>query len=343
MEEFGWDAIAWQRLFIGALRACFQSGFRFRGLFILSLIFLSACFSGKSPGPPVQQFDTESIKNQKVREEVNYGRNLIARTAEYLGPEGRVNKYAKNRMNCQNCHLDAGSKIYGNHFLKSHSIYPMYRPREGRVLTLADRVNNCIVRNLSGVPIPYNSREMRAILAYIRWLGTGTKVDDIDSDTRLGPITLMKRAASPNRGKFVFEKHCVSCHGVSGQGKSTPDGKSLVYPPLWGQQSYQKGTSMHLLSKFARFVKYNMPFGLVGNDPVLTDEEAWDVAAFVNDDSIHPRPPAQELNDYPFFEEKPFDYSFGPFADPFPASQHKFGPFLEIIQYYEKNKKNPHK
>jgi hypothetical protein len=39
-----------------------------------------------------------------------YGRQLISNTAEYLGPQGII-KPMSNGMNCQNCHLDAGTKL----------------------------------------------------------------------------------------------------------------------------------------------------------------------------------------------------------------------------------------
>src|SRR6188508_1822999 len=39
---------------------------------------------------------------------VMYGHELIANTSQYLGPRGNVNAIS-NGMNCQNCHLDAGT------------------------------------------------------------------------------------------------------------------------------------------------------------------------------------------------------------------------------------------
>jgi thiosulfate dehydrogenase len=273
-----------------------------------------------------------SVDHVKTRDEIQYGKDLIARTSFYLGPAGTVRKLTQSRMNCQNCHLNAGTKQFGNSFFQSHALYPRYRPREGKILTLADRVNNCIERNLNGIPLSYDSREMRAMLAYFKWLSSGQQVIDRDLDTRLGKITFPKRAADPKKGEVVFQKHCVVCHGSDGQGKLTEDGISYSFPPLWGDQSYQVGGSMFMVSRFARFVKYNMPFGMVDEKPLLTDEEALDVAAFVNDDGVHPRPFPKRGLDYPYPEDKPFDYPFGPFADPFSELRHKFGPFPEIIE-----------
>ena len=57
---------------------------------------------------------------------------------------------------------------------------------------------------------------------------------------------------------------------------------------------------------------------------MLTDEEAWDVAAFVNS---QPRPAKVFKEDWPNISLKPFDHPFGPYTDSFSEQQHKYGPF----------------
>jgi thiosulfate dehydrogenase len=73
----------------------------------------------------------------------------------------------------------------------------------------------------------------------------------------------------------------------------------------------------------------NMPFGATYENPVLTDEEAWDVAAYIN--SL-PRPVRMFPEDWPDIRTKPFDHPFGPYADPFSERQHKYGPFSAIVK-----------
>ena len=114
------------------------------------------------------------------------------------------------------------------------------------------------------------------------------------------------------------------------------DGQKLyTYPPLWGEEGYQPGSSMHRVIKMARWLKANMPHdSATWKKPVLTDEEALDVAAFVNDDRIHKRP-SPVTEDYPRPAEKAIDYGVPPFADSFSAVQHKFGPYQPIIDYWK--------
>ncbi len=67
-----------------------------------------------------------------------------------------------------------------------------------------------------------------------------------------------------------------------------------------------------------------MPLGATYNHPLLTDEEAWDIAAFVNS---QPRPAIDLSKDWPDIAAKPVDFPFGPYTDTFSEAQHKYGPF----------------
>jgi thiosulfate dehydrogenase len=142
----------------------------------------------------------------------------------------------------------------------------------------------------------------------------------------------MNRPADPVKGKLIFASKCVTCHGQNGQGVFAADKKSYTYPPLWGAHSYNDGAGMYRMSNFAGFVKNNMPFGATYQSPQLTDEEAWDVAAFVNS---QPRPHRDQHNDWKDLKNKPIDFPFGPYADGFSEKQHKFGPYKPIQDQYK--------
>jgi thiosulfate dehydrogenase len=79
-----------------------------------------------------------------------------------------------------------------------------------------------------------------------------------------------------------------------------------------------------------------MPFDKVAvGKPYLTDAQALDIAAYVNDDSVHTRPNPKTL-DYPNPKAKAIDYAHAPFSDPFSEKQHRLGPYKPIIQYWKK-------
>jgi len=70
-------------------------------------------------------------------------------------------------------------------------------------------------------------------------------------------------------------------------------------------------------------------------NPQLSDEEAWDVAAYVNS---QPRPKKTFTHDWPDISKKPIDHPFGPYSDDFSELQHKYGPF-GVIKEQRKAKK----
>lgn len=287
------------------------------------------------------QFDTSkiwaapdpfSITEETDAKLIQYGRDLIARTSDYLGKEGIV-KPISNGMNCQNCHLDGASKPFGNNYSAVAATYPKFRPRSGTAETIAKRVNDCFQRSLNGQPLDSNSREMKAITAYIRWLGQAVPKGKTPKGAGLLKLPFLPRAANPDSGRVVFVAKCQSCHGADGQGLPMPEGNGRRYPPLWGANSYNEAAGLYRVSTFAGYVKANMPLGATYENPQLTDAEAWDVAAFVNS---QPRPKHPFLaTDFPNIAKKPFDHPFAPFADSFPEIQHKLGPFQPIVDFYK--------
>lgn len=280
---------------------------------------------------------TDQVTTGKERELVIYGQELVAHTAAYFGPKGSVLQIS-NGMNCQNCHLDAGTRPWGNNYGAVYSTYPKFRDRSGTVEDIFKRVNDCFERSLNGKPIDTGSREMQAIYTYLKWLGQevpkGTKL----VGSGLEKLPYLERAASPEKGSVVYVSKCQSCHGASGEGQAAPDGKTFATPPLWGTHSYNDGAGLYRLSNFASFVKYNMPFGQATHaSPVLSVEEAWDVAAFVNS---QPRPHIDQSKDWPDVAKKAIDVPFGPYADAFSPQQHKYGPFAPIAAVKAGSKKS---
>ena len=80
-----------------------------------------------------------------------------------------------------------------------------------------------------------------------------------------------------------------------------------------------------------------MPYGTTHDDPVLTDDEAYDVAGYIN---YQRRPKREgENEDYPKLYEKPADTPYGPYVGGFPPEQHRLGPFQPITTRLDALKK----
>jgi thiosulfate dehydrogenase len=278
--------------------------------------------------------DTVTMAGNNNAEQIRYGRDLIANTARYFGPEGSVS-HSSNGMNCQNCHLDAGTKPFGNNYSGVASTYPKFRERSGKTESISKRVNDCFERSLNGKAVDTTSKEMKAILAYMHWLGTGVKKGAKPAGCGIEDIAMLDRPADAEKGKNIFNAKCISCHGADGQGKKNADGIAYQYPPLWGAHSYNTGAGLYRLTRFAGYVKNNMPWGASKETPQLSNEEAWDVAAYVNS---QPRPSGKIDKDWPRLAAKPIDNPFGPYVDPFTEQQHKYGPYGPITAWVKKQR-----
>lgn len=212
------------------------------------------------------------------------GREIVENTKDH--PLSKV--YVGNALNCTSCHLDNGTHPQAASFIGVATAYPAWSPRESRVVTLEDRLLNCFMRSQNGTRPPLGSEVSVAIAAYITWLSTGQPIRQ-NPDFSLGPnhtpalsppdgTTANRDGAKGdiNRGKALFADHCADCHGDKGLGSE--DG-----PPVWGDQSYNHGAGLSRVPKLAAWLKVAMPL----DDAFLTEQEAFDIAAFVNS---HQRP-----------------------------------------------------
>ena len=272
-----------------------------------------------------QSPDDSTIPRNSEGDLIRYGRELIAHTARYLGPKGEVMQ-TSNGLNCQNCHLQAGTKPFAANYSAVASTYPKFRARSGTVEGFGKRINDCIERSLNGSGLPEDSREMRAIIAYVKWVGKDVPRGLEPAGAGLTQLSMLDRPADPLQGQQFYAQYCASCHGADGEGIMGANGKEWQYPPLWGANSYNTGAGLFRLSRFAAFIKANMPFGTSYDDPVLSDEEAWDIAAFVN---TMPRPHKEFSGDWPDLSKKPVDHPFGPYPDGLSEKAHKYGPFIQ--------------
>jgi thiosulfate dehydrogenase len=260
---------------------------------------------------------------------VRYGYELFTDTANQIGPTvaDLTRRFSGNNLNCQNCHLRAGTQPYAMPLTGVWAQFPQYRAREGRIDTLEDRINGCMERSMNGHPLPLESREMKAFVAYMRWLSNG-----IPAGARLvgaGTLRIKEppRVADPDRGAKIYRGTCSPCHGQTGSGVRA-NGAGYQFPPLWGTDSYNNGAGMARLLTAAAYAMHNMPLGTTFRAPVLTDEDAYDVAGYL---VRQQRPEKRDLDkDFPIRLQKPIDTPYGPYADGFTQAQHTLGPFAPI-------------
>lgn len=222
----------------------------------------------------------DQIPGDQRGEQIRLGYTIVVETQEYGRP------YVGNRLNCTNCHLDAGMNPNTASFVGLSRVYPEYRARADRKMTLADRINECFERSMNGRALPSDSSKLHAVVAYIDWLSQNVPPGSAVPWRGIPRIT-SSRNPDPVNGKKLFQSKCVFCHGADGQG-------TMAAPPVWGPHSYNIAAGMARVTVAASFIKSNMPRGWGWT---LTDDEAYDVAAYVNS---QPRPdfPAKQ-QDWP--------------------------------------------
>jgi thiosulfate dehydrogenase len=264
---------------------------------------------------------------------VRRGRDLIAATYAYIGPEvaDRAKRFAGNNLACASCHLQAGTKKFGIPLFGLFGEFPRYSARSGAQMTIEDRLNSCMTRSMNGRALPVGAPEMQAMVAYIKFLSTGVAPGQLLPGMGTGKMPELDRPADPVRGERGYANACLTCHGPNGAGirRSLPTTDlGYMVPPLWGSDSFNDGAGMARLIAAANFIHFNMPHGVDYLNPQLSPEQAWDIAAYV---VSQPRPHKAGLDkDFPDPLEKPVDTPYGPYADGFSEQQHKYGPFAPI-------------
>lgn len=274
--------------------------------------------------------------NDSASKEIVYGYDLITHTSKYYGPKGSLG-HSTNGMKCAQCHVDAGTRPFGLNYGAVYSTYPKYRDRSGTIETIYKRVNDCFERSLNGKALDSNSKEMKAIYAYLQWVGKGIKKGEKVKGSGYEQLPFMQVAADTLIGAKLYLAKCAACHQPNGNGIIDSTGVAYLYPPLWGATSYNSGAGLHQNSKLAGFIKNNMPSPTNYKKPQLTNEEAWHIASFINH---QPRPSKDISRDWPDLSKKPFDYPYGPYIDSFSTDQHRYGPYQPIIDYYKTVEKN---
>jgi thiosulfate dehydrogenase len=211
-----------------------------------------------------------AIPGDSMGAAIRRGRALFTRTTDSLP------RHAPGTMQCASCHLDGGRRHGAAAVIGVMARYPKYLERTGAVVSIEDRVNYCFTRSLAGSRLPNGSREMQDIVAYLAFLSKGVPVGALVRGT--GMPTMPKLTGDSARGAALFATTCVMCHGADGQGNPP------AFPALWGPRSYSIGASMAREERAASFIRHFMPQNAPGS---LTDQQAYDLAAYVN---AQPRP-----------------------------------------------------
>lgn len=256
-------------------------------LAVLTIAGLAGCKEetvGKSPAPrgagiPAKSAPAVSAGDSTVFPTGPEGVEARRGFAILVATRDSMPGYVGAGLRCVSCHLDNGRRANAIPLTGVYARYPSYNPRDNRVISIQDRVNNCFRRSLAGRNIPIDGVQMNAIVEYLAVISRGIPVGaHVPGE---GMPTMVALIGDTLRGEAVYTQRCARCHGDNGQGIPPAT-------PLWGARSYSVGASLARVSRAATFIRHNMPFDSAG---VLSDQQAFDVAAYV---LSHPRPDAPD-------------------------------------------------
>lgn len=220
----------------------------------------------------------DAIPEGPFGDAVRLGRNIFNDTQTY------AKAYVGNGLNCVNCHLDEGRKADSAPLWGAFAMFPAYRDKNKKVNSYEDRLTGCFRFSMNGKAPPPGSKELIALMSYSYWLAHGAPTG-VELPGRGYPkVADPLQTPDAKRGEKLFMANCAICHGADGQGTKLKTGR-YAFPPLWGGDSFNGGAGMSKDHNAAAFIQANMPLGQGGT---LSDQEAWDIAHFMNS---HSRPP----------------------------------------------------
>lgn len=190
-------------------------------------------------------------------------------------------EFAGDKLNCTNCHFAGGNTSGGTgggiSLVGVAAKYPTYDKRSDRVIDLQERINNCFLRSMNGKALPLDSQLMLALVTYMHWISKDLPIYAEIPWLGLTPLKTT-HVGNPVQGEGIYKTYCAMCHHADGQG-----GKNN--PPLWGPGSFNKEAGMSYAPTLASFIYWNMPYQ--ATTPVLTEEQATDVATFILKQAIN--------------------------------------------------------
>lgn len=217
----------------------------------------------------------DDVPEGPLGEAILKGYELTNNTSEVLRGEAASAEDGEklvNELSCTSCHAGAGMDEHSSSMVGVSAVYPMFIPRSGKIVTLEDRINGCMIRSMNGTKFEPNDPNLKAMVAYLTYISEGIPVG---AELPWRHLNNMDDVPVPNidNGEELYAQSCIACHAADGSGTGANTG-----PALWGSGSFNDGAGLARMSKMAGYIQRNMP---VGQENSLSDQEASDLAAFI--------------------------------------------------------------
>jgi L-cysteine S-thiosulfotransferase len=136
-------------------------------------------------------------------------------------------KVGTSGKSCADCHGDAEASMRG-----VAARYPAFNPAKGRPIDIEQRINLCRTEKQNATPLPFESRDLLAITAYVGKQSRGEPIAVADDDKIKPFIEAGKQIYARRQGQLNLS--CQNCHddnaGQKLAGVELPQGHPTGYP-----------------------------------------------------------------------------------------------------------------
>lgn len=238
-------------------------------IFILLLVIMASCSKTNSEKETNEQTTNNDKDISKTQDKINNSEppslnNLdpgdemtpfIERGKSLLdGSEKMSGRDEANKLSCLSCHSD-GSETNGVSLVGIKSKYPKFDEREDNMISLAEKINYSVTRDLAGEKLDYDGEEMRSIIAYLTFISEGLDHNDYKDKNKIKDIPV------PNldNGEKIYKT-------------------KLKDTIMWGKGSFTDGSNMNRMSIISNYVKNHLPQNNPGS---LSDQDAADISGYI--------------------------------------------------------------
>ncbi len=209
------------------------------------------------------------------------GCNLVTDTHNHVYTAANL---WRTDMICENCHLDAGTRPFAGPLAMGAVMLPIHMTPLNKPIRFDRRILMCFARSLNWFDMGRDAPFLTYVRMYANWLAQhdGLQIGRIYEGRGIPMLYDTDGAGSSIlAGEKAYQKHCIRCHGKNAWGGMGPVYNGKEPPPIAGPNSFTALATTASRNRLAGFILNNMPPGASHDSPILSEQQALDVAIYI--------------------------------------------------------------
>lgn len=226
-------------------------------------------------------FDAKGVPRGPNAEFIVRGCNLITDTWNQVYAPFRV---WRTDVICESCHREAGTRLHAGPLALGAVMLPIHMTPENKPIRFDRRTLMCFARSLNWLDIGRDARLLTYINVYANWLAQrdGYKIGLVYPGRGIPMLyDTVGGGSSILAGEKVYSEHCLRCHGKNAWGGTSVRVDGRAPPPIAGPNAFNALATTAARQRLAGFIHYNMPPGATPEQPILNEQQALDVAIYL--------------------------------------------------------------